>query len=163
MFYVDAFLLRSNTVGKFVFFPKYSGRFRFRLHSLESVDEQNDKYYRNKKENINKTNIRILTLIGLLKNDSNAQRIEKCFKIWRLFIRFSMFCVTSDLLRSSKNVRLAPGLFSWSISLQIQNAASPMMSSILQKNAKVHRFVERLDVKCVTIWSMQSTPALVEL
>lgn len=96
------------------FFPKYSGRFRFRLYSLESVDEQNDKYYRNKKENINKTNIRILTLIGLLKNDSNAQRIEKCFKIWRLFIRFSMFCVTSDLLRFSKNVRLAPGLFSWS-------------------------------------------------
>ena len=36
--------------------------------------------------------------------------------------------------------------------LQIQNAASAMVSIMLQKNAKVHRLADCFVVKFVTIW-----------
>lgn len=61
----------------------------------------NDRYEMKTKIN----SIRILTFTGFPKYDSIAFRVEKCLIMCTLFVLFSMFAFTNDLLSVSKKFR----------------------------------------------------------
>ena len=98
-----------------------------------------------------------LTFSSLPKYDSMAKRVLNCLT-WILFIRFSIFLRTNVLANIVRN--FFQHYIYWDHQLLCKHKMQPvsMVSNMLQKNAKVHRPVDRFVVKCVTIWSIQSTP-----